>query len=143
MLRVESKWQRWKVNDSVKWFEYVLSRNYEENTNDVVDDNSDSEDENENDDNEDEKQSILETKNGNYSKQSNVTAIEIDYKVIASQLSSIGFRAKTYLPLIQQPLQFRHYGFKNKGHRKILFKYTKQLIQKYPRQSNKKQSSKS
>ena len=63
---------------------------------------------------------------------------EINFDLIEKQLLMIKFDAKKYFPLIQEPVQFRQYGFNNKKHRKILFIKTKQLIQKYPKQKKKK-----
>ena len=56
-------------------------------------------------------------------------ATKLDYNSIEKQLLSVGFRAKTYFPLIQKWVQFRHYGFKNKQDCKLLCKYTKKLIE--------------
>ena len=45
----------------------------------------------------------------------------------------VNFSANKYLPSIHEPIHFRLYGFKNKQDRKLLCKYTKQLMAKYPK----------
>ena len=136
----ESKWTQWKVKDTVKWFEYVLSLKYDKTDDDDYqiadlsesDDESDDDDLTDKDDNDDEKQDPL------LSSMTGHDAEKLDYNSIEKQLLSVGFHAKTYLPLIQKWVQFRHYGFKNKQHCKLLCKYTKKLIEKYPKQRKKK-----
>ena len=116
-----------------------LSNDDDDESDDESDDENQNENENENgdiDDNDDEKQQ--EALSGNISDFSKIHSKRIDYKLIERQLLLIGFRAKIYLPLIQQAVQFRSYGFKNKQDRKRLFLSTKQLMQKYPKQRKKK-----
>ena len=127
----ESKWTQWNIHDSIKWFEYVLLTKYNQNeVNTLSDSDSDSGDEHNNDN--DEKKD-----GGNMMMSTNNHLTEKDYKLIEAQLISIGFRAKQNLSMIQKSFQFKQYGFKDKYHRKILCKYTKMLIAKYPKQSGK------
>ena len=150
----ESKWRQWKIADSIKWFEYVVASDCITNENDIGDE-SESEDDSgdtdsddndtDNDDGEtggnkenDEKKDMV--CNMSDSKQ---TEQEIDYKLIEKRLLMIEFRPKQYLPLIQKPLQFKQYGFKNKKHRKLLCKCTKKLLQKYPKNQKQKKKKKS
>ena len=160
----ESKWRQWKIADSIKWFEYVIASGYDENDigddsdndykidnidesdseDDSGDTNSDDDDTGSDDDDtsgnkeNDEKKDMV----GNMS-DSKQTAQEIDYKSIEKRLLMIEFRPKQYLPLIQKPLHFKQYGFKNKKHRKLLCKCTKKLLQKYPKNQKQKKKKKS
>ena len=137
----ESKWQQWNVNDSIKWFKYILtssSNDYQDIEDSDDSDESDSSDElHENQD--DEKHGVL-SSGGNMSddSKSRIRSKIVDYKLVESQLLLTHFRAKTYLPTIKHSLQFKQYGFKNKQNRKILCKYTKELMKKYPKQNKKK-----
>lgn len=159
----ESKWTQWKIKDTIKWFEYILSLQCKQFNNDrndyVIEDLSDTDRESDsettdsdsdansdsNHDHDEKKDSSSnrrdDSENHN-SKEKSGTKEIVDYKLIENRLISVGFRAKKYLPLIQDPVQFRHYGFNNKKDCKLLYKYTKQLLEKYPKQSirNKKKN---
>ena len=55
----------------------------------------------------------------------------IDYNVVKEQLNRMKFRGKIHLPFIEKSFHFHGYGFENTQDCKILFKATKQLIEKY------------
>ena len=139
---LESKWTHWNVHDTVQWFEYVLSTTYESGV--INDSDCEIDDLSDNSDDDDESGNSGDNEDDEKSNQTNVNndSSNVDYKLIERQLLSIGFRAKKNLPLIQESFQFRQYGFKNKQDRKILCKKTKQLLQKYPKQSKKKKNAK-
>ena len=69
-------------------------------------------------------------------KRVNVSVNKVDYNVVEQQLVRLKFRAKKNLPFIQKGFHFHGYGFENKNDRKLLCKYTKQLMKKYPKTQN-------
>lgn len=146
---LECNWTQWDVNDTIKWFKYVLSSNYDvDSTNTIIDkDNnynaafdddyvienlSDSESDDsdtggDNDYDDDEK------------KYDDKTSGEmIDFKMIERRLIDLKFRAKNRLPLIKKSFQFGDFGFKNKNDRRLLCNQTKKLMKKYPKSKQNK-----
>ena len=144
----ESNWTKWNVNDSLKWFKFVLSTKYtlsinnmhmnnNNNDNDYVienlseddsDTDSDSESDSENDDEKLKESNVKETN----------VRVAIDYSVVEEQLNKLQFRAKKNLPLIKKSFQYHQFGFENKNDRKLLCQATKELMEKYPKKSKKK-----
>ena len=114
----EKEWCEWSVDDTLKWFEFVLSDKT---------DSDDDDDDDDNDETEDEKQETNE---------------EIDFEHVKSRLYMIGFNSKKEFPILVKQFQFERFGFKNKKDRKILCKKAKQLIQKYPKTKSKKSKKK-
>ena len=143
----EMKWMGWDIKDCVKWFKYILTCKMESDNyiNGCIDDHDYAIDNLS--DSDSDSDSELEDSNSNCNLQSanNHTALlkqmaketTIDYTVIEKNLHNLKFRSKR-LGDLRKPFLFRQYGFTNKYHRKLLCKYIKQMVNKYPKQSKKR-----
>ena len=127
----EKRWCEWSVDDTIEWFEFVLSQDSEhiyDNDYEIEDYNSsDSSDDDNDEEEDDEKQHVRDRE---------VTEL-IDFKQVRSYLCGLGFNTKKDLPILVKSFQFERFGFKNKNDCKLLCKKTKGLVKKYPRKSNK------
>ena len=121
----ESDWTHWNLNDSLKWFKYVLTINNNNNNDDCSSDSESESDSNNGLDDEKIEEIII-------------LNDEIDYSKIESMLQMMKFRAKKNFPLIQTSYQLKQFGFKNKKDCKLLSKQTKLLLKKYPKKKSKK-----
>ena len=117
----EENWCHWNINDTIKWFKFTLSGKGLDFQDDYKIEHycSGSSD----DENEDENQEL-----------------EIDFKLVETNLTSINFNASKYFPVLLKSFQFKQFGFKNKKDQKYLCKKVKLLVEKYPK--NKKKSNK-
>ena len=125
----EKKWHQWDVDDTSRWFEFVLnSKGLVMNEDDRYDDyeiedySSDSS-----------------TKADEQKQEISISRQDlIDFNDVKSRLIMMGFRAKREFPVLLKPFQFEKFGFKNKQDCKLLCKKTKMLIEKHPRKKAKK-----
>lgn len=132
----ESKWCEWNIDETIKWFDFVIKwNNY--NDNKKIDDqkntndhDSDYEIEFYSDDDDDDSLSG-DSKN-------DCNSSYADYKFVKSRLTMFQFNAKKDLPFMMQLHHFKRFGFNTKES-KLLCKCTKQLIQKYPKKRKKTQ----
>ena len=151
----EMNWTQWTIDDTIKWFDFVLTtHNYHPNNDnpnidltsntdkdgyDTSDNSSDDDDDDDDDDdnsirvhdNEDRK--VCQIANKEMKQNS-----EIDYKDIKSKLEAAGFRAKKNLGFLAKPFNFRQCGFNNMQDCRILCKQTKKLIARYPKKRKNK-----
>ena len=126
----EKKWCEWDVDDTKKWFEFVLNckgLKIDEKDDDEYDDDYQiedysSSDSSDDDDEQDEKKQ---------------DTSQIDFNDVKSRLIMMNFKAKREFPLLLKPFQFEKFGFKNKQDCKLLCKKTKILMKKYPRKKGK------
>lgn len=123
----EKDWTKWTIDDTVKWFDFVIKKHDMDGMDHDNDNKFDSEcysssssddEENENDD------------NGN----------ENDYGYIIQKLNNMDFRARKNLPYFQKSFHFKQIGFNKRQNCKILCKETKKLMKKYPNSKKKKHS---
>ena len=154
----EMKWRKWDAKDCLKWFEYILTcktiqsnnKNNKNEYDDVSDTESESELESESEDcisnldsdspltaggdNDGSTRTPSRTKDAT----SMIKESVIDYKMIETKLNELKCCGKR-LPHLTNPYLFRQYGFTNKYHLKLLCKYTKEMVNKYPKQRKKQQ----
>ena len=152
MESFESKWIEWDINETVKWFDFVLKYKSHKNKNRHCNKDGDNDNDYDSDyDIEDYSSSSSDDSGadgdptndnvGEDEKQCEITK-EIDYNVIKSRLNAIKFRAKKNLPFLLKPYHFAQFGFENKNDCKILCKETKTLIAKYPKKKLSKKNAK-
>ena len=145
----ESHWTKWNVKDSVKWFKYIINR-FDNNIDDdddydsdydIIDDtgtdtetssSNDDSDSNINESDETKMETIDNYSNSNDVKTIGLKNIDLDYNEIETKMTIKRFKAKHYLPTMEKST-FKKFGFYNPSHYRILFKKTKQLIDKYPK----------
>ena len=137
----ESNWTMWTIDDSINWFEYILSSKHDD-----TDDDSNSDTDSDSDSDSDESNGI--TSGGNNTNtndnnddeknESNKSQSEaVDYTSVHKNMVSSKFKARKNLPIMSKSFQFKQLGFNNKRYCKLLSKYTKQLMKKYPKPSKK------
>ena len=121
----EQNWYQWNINDTIEWFKFALTNDYQIEDYGTSSDSSD-------DENHDKNQDDIGTKQ----LQSQV----IDFQQVETNLVSINFNAKKYFPVLLKSFQFKQFGFKNTKDCKYLCQKVKLLMQKYPK--NKKKTNK-
>ena len=100
----EKKWCGWDINDTIKWFDFVLKFN-DQNDDDndceieYYSSEDDDDDENSSDNDDDVKQHEM-------ANIDNDASINNDYSLIKQVLESINFRPRKDFPLIVKPFQF-------------------------------------
>ena len=144
----EKNWIEWDIDDTIKWFDFVLkcrNKNHNNNYNDDYEienySSDDSDDSDESSDNcciDDEDEKKYQEKSTDC--QSNMH--QVDYEQVKIVLTTLKFRAKRNLPLIMKSFQFEQIGFQNKKDCKLLCSETKKLMKKYPRKAKRSKTKK-
>ena len=118
----EKRWYEWDINDTLKWFDFILKTRDCTCDCDVSSSEDDSEQDSEDNDDHD---------------NTNINSGEFDKQFVKSRLEAFDFSAKMNLPYMMKPFHFQQYGLKNKFHCRLLSKNTKRLIKQYPRKNSK------
>ena len=140
----EKDWMKWDINDTLKWFKYILYNNNNNNNNNI---DYDSDYSIESDETESESDSNSYGNNGkdminiedykyNENENENENINNIDFILIKNKLLKHHFKAKYYLNGMKKGT-FKKFGFKNQFHYRLLYKQTQLLIEKYPRNRKK------
>lgn len=150
----EENWEKWKLEDTICWFKYVIycknSKDFNLLNDDVLQDTdgcevTDSEEEEDDDDDDREeyerKDNNRMSRNGkkNFDDENDD---EIKFNQIEAVLKRKRFRAKYYLEKMNKN-KYRTYGFDNQTHYRLLDMATRDLIQRHPPNKSQKRVNKS
>ena len=120
----EKNWINWNIDDTIKWFKYIIysnNNNYINNSNEL---NENSGIENESD--------IKNNQNENINENEDEIIFELDFNRIEETLIKCKFVAKANLPKMDLKA-YKKLGFLNQIDCKLINEETKRLVQKYPK----------